>query len=111
VFGKRTADEILSTAKLAYSDFFDHLISFYFDQQLTQGLQLNSVPDGFCEIYFCIGVVDYRLRRKIEAAATQHGMIPFTIVHPSSVVDAAAKIGGGLFSRSFGDCFGRRNHR
>lgn len=97
VFGKRTAVEILSTAKLAYSDFFDHLMTYYFDEQLAEELQLDSIPFDFEEIYFCIGVVDYNLRVTIETAATLRGMIPFTIVHPSSVIDVEAKIGSGCF--------------
>jgi UDP-3-O-[3-hydroxymyristoyl] glucosamine N-acyltransferase len=97
VFGKRTADEILATAQSAYADFFSHFIVLYFDQQLENGGRLNSVPIGFDEIYYCIGVVDFGIRSEIEKAATEYGMVPFTIIHPTAVVDPSAKIGVGCF--------------
>jgi UDP-3-O-[3-hydroxymyristoyl] glucosamine N-acyltransferase len=97
VFGKRTADEIVSTAKLSNSHFFDRLMTYYFDECLAEELRLDSIPRDFDEVYFCIGVVDYNLRVKIETAATRRGMIPFTIIHPSSVVDVGAQIGVGCF--------------
>jgi len=97
VFGRRTADEILSTAKLAYGDYFDNLITHYFDDSAPKELQLSDVPVDFDERYFCVGVVDYQLRVIIENSAISHGLIPFTIMHPTAVVDKTARIGAGCF--------------
>jgi len=97
VFGKRTAHEILATAQSAYGSFFSQFIVLYFDHQLEEASRLSSVPVGYDEIFYCIGVIDYGLRSAIEKAATDYGMVPFTIIHPTAVVDPSANIGAGCF--------------
>lgn len=97
VFGKRTAEEICATAQLAYGTFFDQYRVVYFVDDENGVARLRDAVDGFTERYFIIGAVDYSLRRAIADAALGIGMVPFTVIHPSAVVDPTANIGRGCF--------------
>jgi acetyltransferase-like isoleucine patch superfamily enzyme len=97
IFGKRTANEIHAAAQIAYGTFFDRYEVSFFDADSQAELLSNTIQEHFDEKYFCIGVVDYDLRIAIEKTAVGMGMIPFTVIHPSSVIDSTAKIGVGCF--------------
>ena len=97
IFGKRTADEILSAARLAHGSYFDSLQSYVFEDELPDEQRLMRIPGGFDEVHYCIGATDYSLRTAIEATATARGWIPYTVIHPTAVVDVSARIGRGCF--------------
>lgn len=97
IFGKRTADEILSAARLADDGYFDSMQSYFFEDELLDDQRLTRIPAGFNEIHYCIGATDYKLRASIEASASARGWIPYTVIHPTAVIDVSAKIGSGCF--------------
>lgn len=97
IFGDNTADEIHAVAAEFYSGEFDQISKAYFSPDSNPDEIANEYSGAFSEVFFCIGVVEDRLRKRIQEVALKNNFKPFSIVHPSASIANSAQIGNGCF--------------
>jgi len=97
VFGDKTADEILPIAQQRYSEQFDEFRKYFFDPSRDHDKELTELARSNHSVHFVVGVVDIRLRVKIQQTAIKAGFEPFTVIHRSADIAESATIGRGCF--------------
>lgn len=97
VFGDQTASEIVSAAQEAYADRFDVVRKFLYTDQLEQDEAFCEFVNSNSEIHYILGMIDVRLKPKVEQFAQQKNLVPFTVIHPTAYVAPSATIGAGSF--------------
>jgi len=97
VFGKQTAEEIVSAAKLSEDSQFDKILLVEFHDQIEKDDAFLSVLHSGIPTHYIVGIADRTLKQKACQFAESTQMIPHSVVHPTAFVDPSATIGGGVF--------------
>ncbi len=95
IFGDRTAEEVLETARLAYRDQFVQIRKHYFE---PNDFKENLVPaETGSDVFFHVGMANMDLKASIVRACQALNWKPFTVVHPAAVIAPSAEIGIGCY--------------
>lgn len=98
VFGDRTASEMEAVAREVYSDHFVQILKCYVNpENLSLDPNVSMPCNQTSTIYYAIGVLDLKLKLRIEAMCCSLGYRPWSLVHPSAYVPSSVKLGAGCF--------------
>lgn len=97
VFGNQTADEIVDAANEVYGDQFDTIRKFVFHKNIESDPEYNKFVKAHSNLSYIIGMIDMRLKPKVQVFAEQSNLAPVSIVHPTAYVAPSAIIGNGVF--------------
>ena len=97
VFGKQTAEEIVSAANLSEDSRFDKILSVEFHDQIYDDDAFLSLLQSGISTHYIIGIADRTLKLKACQFAASTQMIPHSVVHPTAFIDPSATIGAGVF--------------
>lgn len=97
VFGDRTANEVVEAANLDVETRFGKITKLFFDEKRFLTHDRPEIERISSEVYFNVGIVDLDVRCEIQRLCFELNWIPFSVIHPSAVISATAKIGIGVF--------------
>lgn len=97
IFGDKTANEVLESAKLGHGSSFECMERVYFEEPTFTKLHLPKHSSEGSEVFFNIGVADVSIKLQISERCRALGWKPFTVVHPSAIVSPTARLGDGVF--------------
>lgn len=96
IFGnKSTGEEAYVLAKRQATE-FDEIVAVYFDQNFQTKFE-NELKGKFDEVHYLISMADLELRYKCQEFAEKHEMIPYSLIHPTAVIEPSATIGAGCY--------------
>lgn len=97
VFGDQTADEIVSAAREVCADQFETIRKFVFTDQIDQNAEFLEFVAAASETFYILGMIDARLKPKVNEFAQNNNMTPYSVIHPTAYVAPSATIGEGTF--------------
>jgi len=96
IFGnKSTGEEAYVLAKRQATE-FDEIVAVYFDQNFQTKFE-SELKGKFDEVHYLISMADLELRYKCQEFAEKHEMIPYSLIHPTAVIEPSATIGAGCY--------------
>ena len=97
VFGNQTADEIVSAANEVCGDQFDAIRKFVFHENIETDPEYCNFVQAYSNLSYIIGMIDVRLKPRVQVFADKSNMAPISIIHPTAYVAPSAIIGNGVF--------------
>ena len=97
IFGDRTANEVLETARLGYRDRFASIEKVYFEPAKFFAEDAPRIEESCDEVAFCVGVANVGVKCSVVEACLNRGWKPFSVVHPSAVIAESARLAAGCY--------------
>jgi len=96
IFGnKSTGEEAYVLAKRQATD-FDAIEAVFFDDTFKD-VFVSEWKSQYSEVYYLISMVNLDLRYRCQEFAEAQQMIPYTLIHPSAVIEPSATVGAGCY--------------
>ena len=101
VFGDSTANEIIPVAKVCFGDRLEHVRRVFFDAESDVGQENLQWIKQHSQVHYICGIVDIKLRMQVQEFASQHGLLPISVIDPTAVVAQSATVGQGCFIAAY----------
>ncbi len=97
VFGDKTANEVVETARIAYGDRYASVERVYYIKSTFRHEVLPRYASRSGTIHYIIGIADIELKQEIADRMLQTEWIPQSVIHPTACIAPSASLGAGVF--------------